>query len=376
MIIGVLKEVLENENRVSITPDIVIKFIKLGYSVLVQSKAGLKSNFTDDQYVESGATITDDANEIWSSADIILKINAPSEDMPDETAALVGSKTLVSFFGPAQHASKLKKMAVENVNVLAMDCVPRISRAQKMDALSSMANVAGSRAVIEASFKFGRFFGGQITAAGKIPPAKVLIIGAGVAGLSAIGTSVSLGAIVRAFDTRPEVKEQVESLNAEFLTIDVNEDGSGSGGYAKEMSKDFLKAEHELFKSQCEDVDIIITTALIPGKEAPKLITEDMIEVMKPGSVIFDMAVESGGNVEGSIVDEVVVKNGVKIIGVSNLASRVSGHASLALSNNFNHWICDFYDSENKVINFDFEDEIIQSSVLVYKGKIMNERFQ
>ncbi|MFL2568553.1 MAG: Re/Si-specific NAD(P)(+) transhydrogenase subunit alpha [Gammaproteobacteria bacterium] len=370
MIIGVLKEVLENENRVSITPDIVIKFIKLGYSVLVQSKAGLKSNFTDDQYVESGASITEDTNEIWSSADIILKINAPSEDMPDETAALVGSKTLVSFFGPAQHTSKLKKMAVENVNVLAMDCVPRISRAQKMDALSSMANVAGSRAVIEASFKFGRFFGGQITAAGKIPPAKVLIIGAGVAGLSAIGTSVSLGAIVRAFDTRPEVKEQVESLNAEFLTIDVNEDGSGSGGYAKEMSKDFLKAEHELFKSQCKDVDIIITTALIPGKEAPKLITEDMIEVMKPGSVIVDLAAQQGGNCAYTQRDKCVVQGGVTIIGYTDLPSRLASQSSKLYATNLYHVIHDLTPNKDGEAQINMEDEVIRGMTIIRNGKI------
>ena len=289
MDIGVLKEATPQEKRVAITPNIISKINKLGYKVLVERGLGLDASFSDSEYQSLGAVVSD-TDDIWS-CDIILKINKPSQDEIDK---LSKNQTLISFFSPSTHLALLERCSKENINVLSMDSVPRISRAQKMDALSSMANVAGSRAVIEAAHSFGRFFGGQITAAGKIPPAKVLIIGAGVAGLSAIGTASSLGAIVRAFDTRPEVKEQVESLGAQFLTVNLDEDGSSTDGYAKVMSKDFIDAEMSLFKEQCKDIDIIITTALIPGKEAPKLITKEMVNLMKPGSIIVDLASQQG----------------------------------------------------------------------------------
>ena len=370
MIIGVLKEVLSNENRVSISPDIVVKLTKLGYSVQVEKDAGLKSNFTNNQYIEVGATIIDSPERIWQSSDIILKVNGPSESLPDETAFLTGDKTLISFFGPAQHLNKLKLMARDNVNLLAMDSVPRLSRAQKMDALSSMANVAGSRAVIEASHKFSRFFGGQITAAGKIPPAKVLVVGAGVAGLSAIGTANNLGAVVRAFDTRMEVKEEVESLHAEFLMIGRNEDGSGSGGYAKEMSNDYIDAEHALLKSQCKEVDIIITTALIPGKPAPKLITEDMIEVMKPGSVIVDLAAQQGGNSAYTKIDESISINGITIIGYTDLPSRLPAQSSRLYANNLYHLLNDLTPNKDGITNINMDDEVIRGMTVIKNGKI------
>ena len=370
MIIGVLKEVLSSENRVAVSPDIVVKLTKLGYSVQVEKDAGLKSNFTNNQYIEVGATIIDTPEGIWQSSDIILKVNGPSESLPDETAFLTGDKTLISFFGPAQHLNKLKLMARDNVNLLAMDSVPRLSRAQKMDALSSMANVAGSRAVIEASHKFSRFFGGQITAAGKISPAKVLVIGAGVAGLSAIGTANSLGAIVRAFDTRMEVKEEVESLHAEFIMIGRNEDGSGSGGYAKEMSNDYIKAEHALLKSQCKEVDIIITTALIPGKPAPKLITEDMIELMKPGSVIVDLAAQQGGNCAHTKRDESISINGITIIGYTDLPSRLPAQSSRLYANNLYHLLNDLTPNKDGIANINMDDEVIRGMTVIKNGQI------
>ena len=286
MKIGVLKEDKPNEKRVALTPSTVSKIRKLGYDISIESNAGLLSNFFNNAYEEAGARIS--SNEDIFKCDIILKINKPTLE---EIEKLSSNQSLISFFSPATNSESLQMCSKDNINILSMDSVPRISRAQKMDALSSMANVAGSRAVIEAAHYFGRFFGGQITAAGKINPAKILIIGAGVAGLSAIGTATSLGAIVRAFDTRPEVKEQVESLGAQFLTVNLDEDGSSSDGYAKVMSEEFIAAEMALFKEQASDVDIIITTALIPGKEAPKLITKDMVEVMKPGSIIVDSGI-------------------------------------------------------------------------------------
>ena len=332
MEIGVLKENKQQEKRVAITPKIVSKIKKLGYTVKVEKGLGLAANFYDSQYIEAGAEVLD-ADHVWAS-DIILKINKPNDD---DVSKLNHNKTLISFFSPAVNSDLLQSCSKDKVNVLSMDSVPRISRAQKMDALSSMANIAGSRAVIEAAHNFGRFFGGQITAAGKIPPAKILIIGAGVAGLSAIGTASSLGAIVTAFDTRPEVKEQVESLGGQFLTVNLDEDGSSTDGYAKTMSKEFIDAEMALFKEQCKDVDIIITTALIPGKEAPKLITQEMLDVMKPGSVIVDLASQQGGNCVLCKRDEIVEYNGIKVIGYTDLPSRLPSQSSELYANNLYH---------------------------------------
>ena len=365
MKIGVLKENKLNEKRVAITPSSISKIKKLGYDVFIEKDAGLLSNFNNSQYQEVGANVSS-INDIYS-CDIVLKINKPTED---EIHKLSSKQTLISFFSPAINQTSLELCKKDEINVLSMDSVPRISRAQKMDALSSMANVAGSRAVIEAAHCFGRFFGGQITAAGKINPAKILIIGAGVAGLSAIGTATSLGAIVRAFDTRPEVKEQVESLGAEFLTVNLDEDGSSSDGYAKVMSDEFIAAEMALFKEQAAEVDIIITTALIPGKDAPKLITKEMVEVMKPGSVIVDLASQQGGNCELCEKDKIVNHNGVNIIGFTDLPSRLPSQSSELYSNNLYHILDELTPNKDGNININMDDDVIRGMTIVNKGSI------
>jgi NAD(P) transhydrogenase subunit alpha len=365
MKIGVLKENKLNEKRVAITPASISKIKKLGYDVYIEKDAGLSSNFKNSKYQEAGAYLTS-INDIYN-CDIILKINKPTED---EIHKLSSSQTLISFFSPATNQTSLELCKKDEINVLSMDSVPRISRAQKMDALSSMANVAGSRAVIEAAHCFGRFFGGQITAAGKINPAKILIIGAGVAGLSAIGTATSLGAIVRAFDTRPEVKEQVESLGAEFLTVNLVEDGSSSDGYAKVMSDEFIAAEMALFKEQAAEVDVIITTALIPGKEAPKLITKEMLEVMKSGSVIVDLASQQGGNCELCEKDKIVNYNGINIIGFTDLPSRLPSQSSELYSNNLCHILDELTPNKDGNININMDDDVIRGMTIVNKGSI------
>jgi len=365
MKIGVLKENKPNEQRVAITPASISKIKKLGYDVYIEKDAGLSSNFKNSKYQEAGAYLTS-INDIYN-CDIILKINKPTED---EIHKLSSSQTLISFFSPATNQTSLELCKKDEINVLSMDSVPRISRAQKMDALSSMANVAGSRAVIEAAHCFGRFFGGQITAAGKINPAKILIIGAGVAGLSAIGTATSLGAIVRAFDTRPEVKEQVESLGAEFLTVNLVEDGSSSDGYAKVMSDEFIAAEMALFKEQAAEVDVIITTALIPGKEAPKLITKEMLEVMKSGSVIVDLASQQGGNCELCEKDKIVNYNGINIIGFTDLPSRLPSQSSELYSNNLCHILDELTPNKDGNININMDDDVIRGMTIVNKGSI------
>ena len=361
MLIGIPKESRNNENRVAITPEILKKIIKLGYQVQIEKSAGLKSSFPDQLYLDQGASVVE-SEEIWKSSDIILKVNSPNDE---ESSNLSGNQTLISFFGAAQNEERIKLFEKDKVNILAIDSVPRISRAQKMDALSSMANIAGSRAVIEASHAFGRFFGGQITAAGKIAPAKILIIGAGVAGLSAIGTATSLGAIVRAFDTRPEVKEQVESLSGEFLTVEIDEDGSGTGGYAKTMSDEYIKAELELFKNQCKEVDIIITTALIPGKPAPKLITDEMLELLKPGSVIVDLAASQGGNCTQTVRDELTVYKDVKVIGYTDLPSRLSSQSSQLYATNLFHVLSDLTPKKDGEIFIDMNDDVLRGMSIV-----------
>jgi NAD(P) transhydrogenase subunit alpha len=365
MKIGVLKEIKDNEKRVAITPNVVSKIKKLGYDVLVENNLGSESNFYDDEYIDNGAEVST-KDEVYK-CDLLLKINKP---LKEEVLQLSGSQTLISFFSPAINSDLLKLCKKDKINILSIDSVPRISRAQKMDALSSMANVAGSRAVIEAAHCFGRFFGGQITAAGKINPAKILIIGAGVAGLSAIGTASSLGAIVRAFDTRPEVKEQVESLGAQFLTVNLDEDGSSKDGYAKVMSEEFIAAEMALFKEQAQDVDIIITTALIPGKEAPKLITREMVELMKPGSVIVDLASQQGGNCELCQRDEIAVHNGVQIIGFTDLPSRLPSQSSELYANNLYHIMDELTPNKDGQINIDMDDDVIRGMTVIKNGEI------
>ena len=365
MKIGVLKENKPNEKRVALTPSAVSKIKKLGYDIFIESNAGLLSNFLNNAYEEAGAGIS--STEDIFKCDIILKINKPSVK---EIGQLSSNQSLISFFSPATNSESLQMCSKDNLNILSMDSVPRISRAQKMDALSSMANVAGSRAVIEAAHYFGRFFGGQITAAGKINPAKILIIGAGVAGLSAIGTATSLGGIVRAFDTRPEVKEQVESLGAQFLTVNLDEDGSSSDGYAKVMSEEFIAAEMALFNEQASEVDIIITTALIPGKEAPKLITRDMVEVMRPGSIIVDLASQQGGNCELCEKDAIAEHNGVKIIGFTDLPSRLPSQSSELYSNNLFHILDELTPSKDGQIDINMDDDVIRGMTVVKDGSI------
>lgn len=373
MKIGIPKEIHPGEKRVATTPEATEQIIKLGFSVLVESGAGAAANISDEAYKEAGAKIIKNAKTLWKEADIVMKVRAPDahpELAIDEVELLSKGGHLISFIWPAQNDELMQKLAAKEATVLAMDSVPRMSRAQKLDALSSMANIAGYRAVVEAAQYFGRFFTGQITAAGKIPPAKVLVIGAGVAGLAAIGAAKGMGAIVRAFDTRPEVKEQIESMDAEFLMLDFKEEGSGTGGYAKTMSKEFIEAEMALFARQAMEVDIIITTALIPGKPAPQLITEGMVKSMKPGSVIVDLAAEQGGNCALTVKDEVVVKHGVTIIGYSNLPSRLANQASQLYATNLRHLLTELCPEKNGTINVNMDDEVIRGATVIKEGKI------
>ena len=373
MKIGVPREIHPGENRVATTPEVAERLQKLGFSVAIESGAGEKANFLDDTYREAGVEIIADTKSLWASSELILKVRAPEkhpEFAIDEVEFLQQGKTLVSFIWPAQNEELMQRLAAKKVTVLAMDSVPRISRAQKLDALSSMANIAGYRAVIEASQHFGRFFTGQITAAGKAPPAKVMVIGAGVAGLAAIGTAKGLGAIVRAFDTRPEVKEQIESMDAEFLELDFEEEGSGEGGYAKVMSDEFIKAEMELFARQAMEVDIIITTALIPGKPAPKLITEAMVETMRDGSVIVDLAAEQGGNCALTEPGKVIEKYGVTIIGYTDMPSRMAAQASQLYASNLYHLLTDLCPEKNGELVVNMEDEVIRGTTVIKEGEI------
>ncbi|WP_038913947.1 Re/Si-specific NAD(P)(+) transhydrogenase subunit alpha [Dickeya zeae] len=366
MRIGVPKERLANEARVAATPKTVEQLLKLGFEVAIERGAGKPASFDDSAYEQAGAIILDTA-EIWQS-DILFKVNAPLDEEIELTRA---GSTIISFIWPAQNPALLEKLAARQVTVLAMDSVPRISRAQSMDALSSMANIAGYRAIVEAAHEFGRFFTGQITAAGKVPPAKVMIIGAGVAGLAAIGAAGSLGAIVRAFDTRPEVKEQVKSMGAEFLELEFEEEAGSGDGYAKVMSEAFIKAEMALFAAQAQEVDIIVTTALIPGKPAPRLITREMVQSMKPGSVIVDLAAQTGGNCELTVADQVTVtENGVKIIGYTDLPSRLPTQSSQLYGTNLVNLLKLLCKEKNGEIDIDFEDNVIRGVTVVKAGEI------
>ena len=369
MKIGVPRETHPGERRVATTPDVAVQLQKLGFDVIVEKGAGAAASFSDEAYAEAGCEIAASADDIWSGADIILQVRPPEGD---RAGGLKESQTLISFLYPGQNPELLEQLTKTGGTAMAMDSVPRISRAQKMDALSSMANIAGYRAVVEAAQHFGRFFTGQITAAGKVPPAKVLVIGAGVAGLAAIGAAKSMGAIVRAFDTRPEVKEQVESMDAEFLMLDFEgEDGSGEGGYAKVMSDEFIKAEMALFAEQAKDVDIIITTALIPGKPAPKLITAEMVESMKDGSVIVDLAAEMGGNCELTEPGEVAVRNGVSIIGYTDLPSRLAAQSSQLYGTNLRHLLTDMTPEKDGNLVLDLEDEVVRGATVCTGGETL-----
>ncbi len=373
MKVGIPKEVHAGEKRVAVTPEVASQLIKLGFEVSIESSAGLEAKFSDSAYTEVGVSVVEGTKAIWENSDIVLKVRSP-EFHPvlniEEVDLLREGQILITFLWPAQNPELLKKLAEKKVTAIAMDSVPRISRAQKLDALSSMANIAGYRAVVEAAQHFGRFFTGQITAAGKIPPAKVMIIGAGVAGLAAIGAAKSMGAIVRAFDTRPEVKEQVESMDAEFLELDFEEEGSGTGGYAKVMSKEFIEAEMKLFAEQAEEVDIIITTALIPGKPAPKLITADMVASMKDGSVIVDLAAEQGGNCELTEAEKIVNVHGVSIIGYTDLPSRLATQSSQLYGTNLRHLLTDMCPEKDGNVVVDMEDEVVRGATVVKDGEI------
>lgn len=365
MQIGIVKESLANESRVAASPSSIIQLLKLDFSVTVESGAGVAASFSDEAYTEVGASVVNHA-DAWQS-DILFKVNPPTDS---EIEQIKSGATIIGFFWPAQNEALMKKLADKKINVLAMDSVPRISRAQSMDALSSMANIAGYRAVVEASHQFGSFFTGQITAAGKVPPAKVMIIGAGVAGLAALGTAGSLGAIVRAFDTRPEVKEQIESMGAEFLELDFEEEAGSGDGYAKVMSEAFIKAEMELFADQAREVDIIITTAMIPGKPAPKLITKEMVASMKRGSVVVDLAALGGGNCELTEMGKAVEVDGVTIIGYTDMPSRLPTQSSLLYSNNILNLIKLLCPEKDGNIVLNFEDEIIRNVTVTKEGEI------
>ncbi|HDR1006704.1 TPA: Re/Si-specific NAD(P)(+) transhydrogenase subunit alpha [Pasteurella multocida] len=366
MLIGVPRELLDNESRVAATPKTVQQILKLGFEVIVEHHAGFKASFEDQAFAEAGAKIGS-AQEVWQS-DIIFKVNAPTDS---EIALIKEGATLVSFIWPAQNPDLMEKLSAKKINVLAMDAVPRISRAQSLDALSSMANIAGYRAVVEAAHEFGSFFTGQITAAGKVPPAKVLVIGAGVAGLAAIGAANSLGAIVRAFDSRPEVKEQVESMGASFLEIDFEEEGGSGDGYAKVMSEEFNRRALTLYAEQAKEVDIIITTALIPGKPAPRLISKEMVASMKPGSVIVDLAAATGGNCELSKAGEVVVTdNQVKIIGYTDLPSRLPTQSSQLYGTNLVNLLKLLCKEKDGKISIDFDDVVLRGVTVIRDGEV------
>jgi len=372
MKIGVPKETRAGERRVAATPESIGRLKKLGFEILIESDAGAGASFYDADYVNAGATVVADPRTLWSQADIVLKVQPP--DMHPalgvhEADLMREGATLVSFLWPGKNKELVDRLAARRVSAIAIDQVPRITRAQKMDALSSMANIAGYRSVIEAASFYGRFFTGQMTAAGRVPPAKVLVIGAGVAGLAAIGAARGLGAIVRAFDTRAAVRDQVKSMGAEFLELRVEEEGEGGGGYAKEMSPAFIAAEMALFAAQAKDVDIIITTALIPNRPAPVLITEDMVKSMKKGSVIVDLAAENGGNCALTQPGQVVQEHGVHIIGYIDLPSRLAPTASVLYGNNLAYLLEDLGGAAN--FHIDINDEVVRNSLIVHEGVVV-----
>ncbi|MPZ42394.1 MAG: Re/Si-specific NAD(P)(+) transhydrogenase subunit alpha [Betaproteobacteria bacterium] len=366
-LIGVPRETVAAEKRVATVPEVVEKLVGLGFRVAVESGAGAAANFGDEDYRAAGAEIVATAAELWAKSDIVFKVRAPTAE---EIGLMREGATVIGFIWPAQNPELLQQLAAKNATVLAMDSVPRISRAQKLDALSSMANIAGYRAVIEAAHHFGRLFTGQITAAGKMPPAKVFVVGAGVAGLAAIGTASGLGAIVRANDTRPEVADQVKSMGGEFVAVDYEEEGAGSGGYARVMSAGFQKAQSEAYAKQAKDVDIIVTTALIPGRPAPRLITAEMVKSMRPGSVIVDMAAEQGGNCELTVPNEVTVAHGVTIIGYTDLPSRLARQSSALYATNLFRLAEELCKSKDGVIDVNMDDAVIRGTTVVKAGKI------
>ncbi|MFN2307010.1 MAG: Re/Si-specific NAD(P)(+) transhydrogenase subunit alpha [Paracoccaceae bacterium] len=371
MKIGAPKETFEGENRVAMTPASARDLQKLGYDCVIESGAGEAAGFPNAAYKEAGVEVVKTGAALFKACEIVIKVRPPSDT---EVKRLTEGQTLISFFYPGQNDALMEAANAKGATVIAMDMVPRISRAQKMDALSSMANIAGYRAVIEAGNNFGRFFTGQVTAAGKVPPAKVLIVGAGVAGLAAIGTSTSLGAITYAFDVRPEVAEQVQSMGAEFVYLDFDEeqtDGSESGGYAKPSSPEFREAQLAKFRELAPEIDIVITTALIPNREAPELWTEDMVKAMKPGSVIVDLAAEKGGNCKLTVMDEkIVTDNGVIIVGYTDFPSRMAAQASTLYATNVRHMLTDLTPEKDGTPVHNMEDDVIRGATATHKGEI------
>ena len=371
MKIGTPKEVSAGEARVAMTPDSALQLQKLGYECVVESGEGVAAGFADALYREAGVEVVKTAAALWKAADIITKVRPPNAT---EAKRLTAEKLLISFFYPAQNTEQMELLAGKGASVIAMDMVPRISRAQKMDALSSMANIAGYRAVIEAGNNFGRFFTGQITAAGKVPPAKVLVVGAGVAGLAAIGTATSLGAITYAFDVRPEVAEQIESMGAEFVYLDFEEaqqDGAATGGYAAPSSPEFREKQLAKFRELAPDVDIVITTALIPGRDAPKLWLADMVAAMKPGSVVVDLAAERGGNCDLTVPDEKIVsENGVTVVGYSDFPSRMAAQSSTLYATNIRHMMSDLTPEKNGQVHHNMEDDVIRGATVAHEGAV------
>ena len=370
MKLGIVKEIRADERRVAAAPHTVSRLVKAGWEVLVEAGAGAEASYRDSDYVAAGAAIVPHAADVWAQADVIAKIRPPTAGDSSgggEVDLLREGQTLISFIFPAQNPGLVDRLATRKAHVVAIDCIPRISRAQKVDALSSMANIAGYRAVVEAATRFGSFFTGQITAAGKVPPAKVLVIGAGVAGLAAVAAAKGLGAIVRAFDVRPAVAEQVQSLGAEFLTVHVKESGEGHGGYAKEMSQEFIDAEMALFRAQAKEVNIVITTALIPGRPAPKLWLEDMVKSMKPGSVVVDLAAENGGNCELTRPGEIVIHDGVTIIGYTDMASRMSNVASDLFGTNLWHLLDEMGGAAG--FKIDLDNDIVRGALVLEHGE-------
>ena len=371
MKIGIPAEIIEGERRVAVAPETVAGLKKLGIDFLVESNAGAGADFSDADYKAAGAEVTPDTRAVWATTDVVLKVRPPALNAKleaHEVDLLKEGGALICFVYPARNKELMDRFAARKLTVLAMDMVPRISRAQKMDALSSMANIAGYRAMVEAAHIFGRFFTGQITAAGRTQPAKVMVIGAGVAGLAAVGAAKGMGAIVRAFDTRPDVKDQVKSMGAEFLEVSIKEDGTGAGGYSKTMSPEFIKAEMALFLKQAKEVDIIITTALVPGTKAPTLLTKEHVEAMKPGSLIVDMAAEQGGNCELTKPGTISDHHGVKIVGYTDLASRLPNQASKLYGANLAHLLKHMEAQKGWKINM--EDEIVRGSLIAHAGQI------
>ncbi len=371
MKIGAPKELFEGEARVAMTPDSAIQLQKLGYDCVIETKAGDAAGFSDKAYKDAGVEVVKTAAALWKAADIVAKVRQPDDG---EMKRLREGQTLISFFNPSGNEAGMEAAAKKGANVIAMEMVPRISRAQKMDALSSMANIAGYRAVIEAGNNFGRFFTGQVTAAGKVPPAKVLVVGAGVAGLAAVGTATSLGAITYAFDVRPEVAEQIESMGAEFVFLDFEEeqqDGAATGGYAAPSSPEFREAQLAKFREMAPDIDIVICTALIPNREAPELWTEDMVKAMKPGSVVVDLAAEKGGNCKLTVMDEkIVTDNGVTIVGYTDFPSRMASQASTLYATNIRHMMTDLTPEKDGQINHDMEDDVIRGATVTFDKEI------